>query len=63
MTNFDIQRHAAQFAEAWRRSKRHLDPDDAWYIWSERHGVRSPAARLLFEAEYEARLDGRSERH
>lgn len=62
MTNLDIQKHAAQFAEARLRLCRQLAPEDAWYLWSAEHGVSGPAARMLFETEYEARLDARCQR-
>lgn len=63
MTNLDIRKHAAQFAKARLRSKRPMTAEDAWYLWSTQHGVSGPAARLLFEAEYEARLDARGAKY
>lgn len=58
MNNIDIVRHAAEFARS-RRAER-LAPDDAWHQWSNQFGITGPAARYIFEAEYQQQLEGGS---
>lgn len=52
MTNRDIQLHAARCAAQHSAAGKHVEPDDAWLMWSAIHPVDGPAARLLFEHEY-----------
>lgn len=59
MTNRDIRQHAARYAAQHSATGKHVEPDDAWLMWSAIHPVDGPAARLLFEQEY-ARRDSES---
>jgi hypothetical protein len=52
MTNIDIRLHAARCAAAHTGEGRHLEPDEAWLLWSSQHGISGPGARLVFEREY-----------
>jgi len=56
MTNVEIRRHAAKLAALHAARAVHMTPEDAWYLWSAEQGITSPAARMLFERFYEARL-------
>jgi hypothetical protein len=55
MTNRDIQQQAARCAARHLAAGKHVEPDDAWLMWSAVHPVDGPAARLLFELEYAQR--------
>lgn len=56
MTNLEIQRQAAQFADHHAARAEYLDPEDAWHRWSAEHHLVGPGARHLFEQVYEARM-------
>ena len=56
MTNLEIKKHAARFAEDLAAHAEFLEPEDAWYRWSLARSVSGPAARHLFEKVYQVRM-------